>query len=257
MAKVHGEVRGGSGAPEIGIAQVAAERDVAREAVRLHEEVEDIVVRHGAADEEEGPAFGRERCERFEDLHDAFGGRHDAERDGDRTIGRQAERAARSGALRARGRDDVMREKDGARLRALAENRAGHERRVRDDRLRGADHPGGHRVEPRVEVPDGDARAAAAALGEGASPGAVRPLELARVVVLAPAVEVRRGEEVVEDELVENDDGGSPAFRIEERLDRRSVQRVVADLDEEHVVLRRERASRVHGLVRDDGENLR
>ncbi len=116
------------------------------------------------------------------------------------------------------------------------ENRAGHERRVRDDRLGGADHPGGHRVEPRVEVPDGDERAVLPRRGKRPSPRAVRPLQLARVVLRARAREVCRREEVVEDELVENDDGGSPAFRIEERLDGRSVQRVVADLDEEDVV---------------------
>jgi hypothetical protein len=64
----------------------------------------------------------------------------------------------------------------------------------------------------------------------------VRPLELARVVVLTPAVEVGGREEMVEHEIVEHDDGGRPPARVEERLDGRSVKRVVADLEEKHIV---------------------
>ena len=131
---------------------------------------------------------------------------------------------------------------------------SGHERRVRDDRLGRAYHPGGHRVEPRVEVPDGDVSAVLERRGKRPSPRAVRPLQLARVVLRARAREVGRREEVVEDELVENDHGGSPALGIEESLDGRSVQRVVADLHEEHVVTCPKRSFRAVGFIGDEGK---
>ena len=80
----------------------------------------------------------------------------------------------------------------------------------------------------------------------------MRGLERVRVVVLAPAIEVRRGEEVVEDEIVEDDDGGRPPAGREERLDGRRVQRVVADLEEEDVVLRAQRPRGSVGLIGDE-----
>ena len=93
------------------------------------------------------------------------------------------------------------------------------------------------------------ARAAAAALGESAPPGAVRALELPRVVVLAPPVEICRGEKVMEDEVVQDDDRGRQPPRVEERLDGRRVQRIVSDLEEEDVVVGAQRLGGRRGFV--------
>ena len=256
MAEIHGEVRGGRREPEVGVAEIAAECDVVREPVLLHEQVERIVVGDGAAHEEERPARGRQRGQGRENPVDPLGRRHDAERDGHGAIRREAKRVARLGALRARGRDHVMRDEDGACRRVLPENRVVHELRVGDDGFRRADDARGHRERPGVLVPHGSARAPAATLGKSASPGAVRPLELSRVVVLAPPVEVRRGEKMVKHEIVEDDDGGRPPACVEERLDGGGVQRVVSELEEKHVVRRDERPLRLGWLVGNEGKRI-
>jgi len=113
----------------------------------------------------------------------------------------------------------------------------------------GADDGRRHRERPRVEVPHGDARATTPLLGELPAAGAVRGLEGSGVVRLAAPVEVRRGKEVVENEVVQDDDRGRLPPGRAKRLDGRRVQRVVADLEEEDVVRARESPRSVGGLV--------
>jgi hypothetical protein len=85
----------------------------------------------------------------------------------------------------------------------------------------------------------------------------VGPFELALVLLLASAVEVRGSEEVMQDEVVQNDGGGRPPGRTEKRLHRRRVERVVPDLKKEDVVSRDESAFRPRRFVRGHRHPLR
>ena len=59
----------------------------------------------------------------------------------------------------------------------------------------------------------------------------------ADLLILASEELIGGGEEMVQHEIVKHDDGGRPPQRIEERLYGWSVQRIVAELEEEDVVL--------------------
>ena len=236
MAEVHGEVGSRRRAPEILLGKVPAERNVAREAMLLDEPLERVVLSHRAADEEKGrrPAGSDASASRIFPTRFAGVTTPSVAATG-RSRGRPSARRASSRGVR--GASTTWCGISTTRAFGLSrEHGPADERRMRDDGLGRADDAPRTSGTPTGRGPTRAARSAPAPPPRTPGLGRRGRLEGAGVVRLAAAVEVRRGEQVVKDEVVEDDDGGRRPPGRRERLDGRRVQRVVPDLEEEDVV---------------------